>query len=674
VLWALANRGEVNVLALIACSANDYSAPAMHAIATYYGHSGVPVGAYKGTIPNINGSSTSPYAQQIANQFGKPGETRFNYPDAVTVYRQALASAADNSVYIVANGYYQPLQALLQSQPDSISPLTGVRLIAQKVKRLVSSGGWLPSGSDGNFSSDPDGASYVFQNWPGEIVSVGSNVGFDVISGPATTSDPAKDPVKDAYDLYARAQGLSSSTTPAWGQVALLFAVRGIGTDFSIGGYNGQTVVENSSQPQPGFDNWSQSPSVGHSWMQKSISAADMAAIVNPLLQGSSNMPILRSISPATVPAGSPAQSLSLTGTNFFNDSQVLFNGNSRPTTFVSGTQLAVQLSANDLEQAGNQAISISNAAEGNWTSNTSTLNVFAATPTLTGISPANALVGSGPIAITLTGSSFTGNSAVQVNGAARSTTFVSNTQLTSTLTAADVSAAGSLAITVATAGGGTSSALTFIVNNPVASLSTMSPSSVVAGSPGFTLTLSGGNFVRNSVVQVNGSNRTTTFVSSNQLTAAIPASDIAVGAYLSITIFNPAPGGGTSPVLTLTVNNPVPSIASISPNPVIATGGTFTLTVSGSGFVKGSVVQVDGTSRPTTFVSPTQVQAQLSGGAIGIGQHAVTVFNSAPGGGTSNAATLTVVSLLGKLIVPDAGMMAAALDVRAEPMVTAVG
>src|SRR5207248_9619266 len=53
VLWAFANGGEVKVLALIADSANDYSAPAMRAIANYYGHPEVPVGAHKGSTPNV---------------------------------------------------------------------------------------------------------------------------------------------------------------------------------------------------------------------------------------------------------------------------------------------------------------------------------------------------------------------------------------------------------------------------------------------------------------------------------------------------------------------------------------------------------------------------------------------------------------------------------------------
>jgi hypothetical protein len=47
--------------------------------------------------------------------------------------------------------------------------------------------------------------------------------------------------------------------------------------------------------------------------------------------------------------------------------------------------------------------------------------------------------------------------------------------------------------------------------------------------------------------VQWNGSDRTTTFVSSTQLTAAVPVTDITTAGTISITVVNPAPGGGAS-------------------------------------------------------------------------------------------------------------------------------
>ena len=75
---------------------------------------------------------------------------------------------------------------------------------------------------------------------------------------------------------------------------------------------------------------------------------------------------------------------------------------------------------------------------------------------------------------------------------------------------------------------------------DPTAStLTSLSPNSAVAGGPTFTLTVNGSNFVSNSVVQWNGENRTTTFVSPTQLTASINAGDIAVGGSASVTVRN---------------------------------------------------------------------------------------------------------------------------------------
>ena len=666
VLWGLQNRHEVNVLALIASSANDYSAPAMRAIASYYGHPEVPVGAHKGATPTADNSANSPYAQRISIEFGTPGDTRFNYPDAVTVYRQALANAADGSVYIISNGYFQPLQALLQSGPDGISPLTGLQLVAQKVRRFVCSAGWFSSGNEHNFNVDPDAASYVFANWPGEIVSTGAQMSWDTNTGPSASSDPTKDPVKRAYNL----QGVA--TTPAWGQLAVLYAIRGLGSNFSVAGYNGQTVVDPSTGQFPGSNFWSPSPNKGHSYLQKAIPADTMAAIINPLLQSSSNMPILRSISPATLTAGGPAQSITLNGSNFFSDSQALFNGSSRPTTFVSGTQLTVELSAGDLAQPGNPGLTVSNASEGNWTSNEVKLSISAGVPTLSGMSPTSATAGTGPITLSVTGSSFGASSVVQVNGSARTTTFVSSTQLTATLTAADLANAGLLSITVTTPSVGTSGSLTFTVNNGVPSLSSLSPAGALVGSSGFTLTVNGGNFVSTSVVQVNGSARTTTFVSATRVTAAIPSSDLTTAGNLAITVSNPAPGGGTSTALNLAVNNPVPVITSVSPNPVIAAGSGFTLTVNGTGFVRSSVVLFDGKASPTTFVNATQLTVNVSGGT-GIGSHTVNVVNPAPGGGTSNSASVNVVSLLGELFTPYLGGLSLPLEAQSESFASLV-
>ena len=84
--------------------------------------------------------------------------------------------------------------------------------------------------------------------------------------------------------------------------------------------------------------------------------------------------------------------------------------------------------------------------------------------------------------------------------------------------------------------------------------LANISPASRLVGSGGFTLTVNGSSFTRCSVVRIDGSSRTTTYVNSGQLTAAMPASDVTITGIHSITVFTPAPGGGTSNAQTFTV------------------------------------------------------------------------------------------------------------------------
>ncbi|MGH9859035.1 MAG: putative Ig domain-containing protein [Candidatus Acidiferrales bacterium] len=96
---------------------------------------------------------------------------------------------------------------------------------------------------------------------------------------------------------------------------------------------------------------------------------------------------------------------------------------------------------------------------------------------------------------------------------------------------------------------------LSLIIENPVPAITNLSPTSATPGGPAFTLTVTGSSFVAGSVVQWDGSNRTTTFVSDTELTAAIPATDIAMAGSANITVLNPAPGGGTSNTLVFNIS-----------------------------------------------------------------------------------------------------------------------
>jgi hypothetical protein len=87
--------------------------------------------------------------------------------------------------------------------------------------------------------------------------------------------------------------------------------------------------------------------------------------------------------------------------------------------------------------------------------------------------------------------------------------------------------------------------------------VSDVSPTAVRPGGPGFDLTVRGANFVPSSIVRWNGADRATTFVSSRELTATIPASDIATAGTAEVGVFNGGPGGGASDPACLTVTAP---------------------------------------------------------------------------------------------------------------------
>jgi hypothetical protein len=90
--------------------------------------------------------------------------------------------------------------------------------------------------------------------------------------------------------------------------------------------------------------------------------------------------------------------------------------------------------------------------------------------------------------------------------------------------------------------------------SNPAPSASSLAPASASVGAPALTLTVSGSNFVATSVVDWNGTALATTYASASRLAAVVPAADLAAAETASITVVNPAPGGGTSTVLPFSV------------------------------------------------------------------------------------------------------------------------
>ncbi len=90
---------------------------------------------------------------------------------------------------------------------------------------------------------------------------------------------------------------------------------------------------------------------------------------------------------------------------------------------------------------------------------------------------------------------------------------------------------------------------------NPIPALVSATPETIVAGSFPLSLTISGVGFVPGAIARVNGEDRVTAFVSPTRLDVALIEQDTNDLATLTITVFNPGPGGGVSNILEVHVD-----------------------------------------------------------------------------------------------------------------------
>ena len=336
--------------------------------------------------------------------------------------------------------------------------------------------------------------------------------------------------------------------------------------------------------------------------------------------------PTLSSITPATVAAGSAGFTLTASGTNFAQGTTILWDGASLPTTVSSSTQLTANVTAAQIATAG--AVSIRVMKADSTTSEAITLTITGGPGTgsfrLDSISPPAVAAGSPAFTLTATGAGFVSGASITLNGTAITTAFDSATQLHATIPAANVASAGSITVGVTNPDKSATNTLPLTVIagglGPAPTLTSISPNTSLSGitSP-LTLSATGTNFVSGSKILWNGQAMTTTFVSATQLTATIPASQFNIPA----SFFDPVTGTVTIQVFVLnpdsTVSNELPFTITLPPtttgtlitvfNPAGTQrskvgDATFTLTLCGSSFVKGSTAYWNTTALQTSAVT----------------------------------------------------------------------
>jgi hypothetical protein len=322
--------------------------------------------------------------------------------------------------------------------------------------------------------------------------------------------------------------------------------------------------------------------------------------------------PAITMMYPTSAAAGGAAFTLTVAGSSFNSSSVVMWGSTPLTTTYVSSAQITGAVTNPELALAGSQTITVQNGSA-TATSGSSTFTISG--PTLTSLGATSAAAGTASLTLTVNGTNFvtggTAASKVYWGATGLTTNYVSATQLTVALTTQLATTVGSpVSVTVQNGTvANVSGSITFTVNDP--SISSLGPVSTdPAGTSGFTLTVTGTNFVTGvSTVLWNGVALATPIsVSATQITVAVPTGNLLLAGTPSVTVQNGS-ATLTSAGSTFTVT---PTVTGLSQTSASSGGPTFTLTVSGVGFVPGAVVYFGGAAMSTIYVNSTTLTATV--------------------------------------------------------------
>jgi len=145
------------------------------------------------------------------------------------------------------------------------------------------------------------------------------------------------------------------------------------------------------------------------------------------------------------------------------------------------------------------------------------------------------------------------------------------------------------------------------LVNNPVPSITSLSPSTAPAGAYSQSVTIRGSYFLGSSTVTANNAKRTVTMGTNGEFTITLNSSDLAQAGSFVVAVTNPQPGGGTAEALFAvsgsTPLNPQPQITSLNPSSTTAGTNSVVLSIFGRGFLPNCTVTFNGSAR--TVITP---------------------------------------------------------------------
>lgn len=267
---------EIELCGVIINACMEYSVASVDGFLAQHEIYNVPVGIDLEVTTDIVGGGSAKYQKRMS-AFAKKYKCNEDGEDAVRLYRKILAESTE-PVEIIEIGFLQAVAKLLESEPDDVSPLSGMELVKQKVKKFwVMAGKWdIPVGKEYNFSAAPFsrwGAHIFCKKCPVPVTFLGFEIGYpDVITGDTLKKD---DPLHLALSDWGCPEGRYS-----WDPLTALLAVIG---DEEKAGYD--TVTGTASvDPEDGTNRFSVSADGLHKYVIRKHSGDYYKNMINEII------------------------------------------------------------------------------------------------------------------------------------------------------------------------------------------------------------------------------------------------------------------------------------------------------------------------------------------------------------------------------------------------------
>lgn len=233
------NQNLIDIVGMTYTTSLEWGPLCIDAINHYYGNDHFKIGVT--SRRNFCEENTNKYAEAMANHFEHNIANRSQFENAVDLMRKVLAQAEDNSITLAFIGQLNNGAELLASEPDEISPLSGMELVKQKVLEIVIMGGLFkekeekvyfcgyPYETEYNIVCDIESSKYFINNAPVKLVINDFKVGYQIHTGkPLLDGKDMSHPITFAYTLF------QNSPRESWDLLTVWYASLGLSDLFTL--------------------------------------------------------------------------------------------------------------------------------------------------------------------------------------------------------------------------------------------------------------------------------------------------------------------------------------------------------------------------------------------------------------------------------------------------------